>query len=517
MQLHTLIHFILKVKIFFIKKVKGIKNLKNTAKNRIIKGADKGELDMDYQKLIDGIIPTSCVLSVEKNPDGSCGKIRIVCGNKAYLDSLKKNHETGNKMFSHELIPGSEYENYFPKDPIFEDYCFRGAILKQPIHTFVHPEFFDTWFHIFIIPIESDSEDLGYCIYTMELAAERNANILSNLSQETAADVLTTCIKLRGTDDFVNTVNDVVADIRRICDARHVCLLLVDYASRSCSMLAQAYADSARRVSMNHWQDEEHFNLVVTWSAILAGSSCLIVKNEEDMGPIKEKNPGWYESLHKAQVDSIVLFALKVGGELLGYIWATNFDIKNTLRIKETLELTTFFLASEISNSQLINRLHRLSTIDMLTGVLNRNAMNNRIDALSNDTEVGTHTIGVVFADLNGLKGINDRKGHQAGDLLLKNAAMALQNAFVGDEIYRAGGDEFLIILTGQTYEDMQKKAETLRSLSASIDNVNFAIGCSFKEDQKSILDALHEADESMYADKKRFYLEHPELKSRIS
>ena len=51
----------------------------------------------------------------------------------------------------------------------------------------------------------------------------------------------------------------------------------------------------------------------------------------------------------------------------------------------------------------------------------------------------------MVFADLNGLKRINDCDGHQAGDLLLKNASMALQNAFIGDEIYRAGGDEFLI------------------------------------------------------------------------
>ena len=470
---------------------------------------------MDFQAFIDKISTISCILSVEKLPDDSCGKICIISGNKAYLDSLRADHETGGRMFSHELISGSEYTAYFPKDLIFEDYCFRSAILKQPIHTCIHPEFFDAWFNIHMTPLESDREDIGYCLYSMEIAEERSARVMANLSQETAADVLTTCIKLRGTDDFISTLNDVMADIRRICDARHVCLLLVDYGTRSCSMLAQAYADSARRVSMNHWQDEEHFQLVVTWSAILAESTCLIVTNDADMAPIKEKNPGWYESLRKAEVDSLVLFPLKIGGNLIGYIWATNFEIKNTLRIKETLELTTFFLASEISNYQLLNRLHRLSTVDVLTGVLNRNAMNNRVDIFSTASGSDIMPVGVVFADLNGLKRMNDREGHQAGDLMLKNASMALQNAFVGDEIYRAGGDEFLVLLPDTSGEKMEEKIRHLRKLAESYGNVCFAIGSSFKEDCRKIGEALQEADEAMYADKRLFYRNHPELDAR--
>ena len=341
-------------------------------------------------------------------------------------------------------------------------------------------------------------------------------SILSNLSKETAADVLNACIKLNGTDDFENTVNDVVADIRKICDARHVCLLLVDNTNRSCSMLAQAYADNAKRVSMNHWQDEEHFNLVSTWASLLDQSNCLIVKNEEDMIPIKEKNPGWYDSLHRASVDSIVLFSLKVDGDLLGYIWATNFDTKNAIRIKETLELTTFFLASSISHYQLLNRLHRLSTIDILTGVFNRNAMNNRIDSLVFGSVSENHAITVVYADLNGLKVVNDTQGHGAGDLMLKNAAVALQNTFVGSEIFRAGGDEFFILLLDTPEETVSEKIAHLKSISASYGNVSFAVGYSYRKDQKDILPALHEADEAMYADKKQFYLEHPELKNRF-
>lgn len=468
---------------------------------------------MDYQSFVDSLIPTSCVLSVEKKDDGSYGSIRIVAGNRAYIDSIEKDDKTSPHMLSRHFVPGSDYRQYLPKDMTFEDYCYRCAILKQPLHSYVHLERFDLWFHILMLPLESDQENIGYCSYSMEMSKESNTKVMTNLSQETAADVLNTCIKLRGTDDFEKTVNEVMADIRRICDARHVCLLQVDFANRTCNMLAQAYADTARRVSMNHWRDEEHYKLVMTWAKMVAGNGCLIVKNEEDMQIIKDNNMEWYESLHRAQVGSIVLFPLKVGGDLLGYIWATNFDIANTIRIKETLELTTFFLASEIANYQLLNRLHTLSTIDMLTGVMNRNAMNNRVDALSDGKEGQGHSVGVVFADLNGLKRVNDREGHRAGDLLLKNAAMALQNVFVAKEIYRAGGDEFMVLLCDTCMEELESKAKNLKEISPSYGKALFAVGCGFQEDARDVRDALRAADEAMYEDKKAFYLAHPDLK----
>ncbi|MCR4960315.1 MAG: sensor domain-containing diguanylate cyclase [Lachnospiraceae bacterium] len=342
-------------------------------------------------------------------------------------------------------------------------------------------------------------------------------DVISSLSKETALEVLNTCIKLRGSEDFESTVRDVVNDIRRICDARHVCLLMIDYSKRSCYMLAQAYRESAKRFSMNHWQDEEHFLLVETWAEVIGDHSCLIIRNEEDMLPVKEKNLAWYESLHRATVESIVLFPLKAGGELIGYIWATNFDVNNTDQIKDTLKLTTFFLASEIYDYQAINRLRRISTIDELTGVMNRNAMNNRVDQLHSGKGIEECSIGVVFADLNGLKTVNDLEGHQAGDLMLKNAAMALQNVFIGCEIYRAGGDEFAIFIPNAKEADVAMKIIALRNISATYNNVKFAIGTCIEPDRRNILDALRKADKAMYEDKELFYQTHPEAKRRTA
>jgi len=352
-----------------------------------------------------------------------------------------------------------------------------------------------------------DSEDL-------KTGSEESGNkIMEHLSKETAADVLKTCFKLQGADDFGEAINEVIVDIRRICDAKHVCLLLVDKANRKCSMLAHSFMDDVIEDPIN-WHEEDQFRLVESWNEIVSDKT-LIINNVAELQSINAKNPAWYKSLTKARVYNLVLCPLSFDGELIGYIWATNFEVDNTNRIKDTLELTTFFLSSEISRFRLLNRLHMLSTVDLLTGAFNRNAMNSRIDSLANDKDPTIHPLGVIFADLNGLKRVNDTKGHEAGDILLKNAALLLQEVFVGYEIYRAGGDEFFILLKDASEKEVLDKEAELRKAISANGKISFAIGHSHVASTKEVLKAFHMADESMYADKRKFYMEHKELDQR--
>ncbi len=230
---------------------------------------------------------------------------------------------------------------------------------------------------------------------------------------------------------------------------------------------------------------------------------------------IKEKNPLWYDSLVKAHFQSLVLFPLKSGFELLGYIWATNFDTDKTLHIKETLELTTYFIASEISSYQMFDKFKILSTVDLLTGVLNRNEMNNRVMQLSIDNRPGRENIGIVFADLNGLKQMNDNEGHSAGDKLIKDAAKILKHIFPDKEIYRAGGDEFMVLLRGTSMSELEDYSCQMKAVAEETETVSFAIGLCVEEDSQSIYDAMRKADINMYEDKKAFYEAHPERKRR--
>ena len=230
---------------------------------------------------------------------------------------------------------------------------------------------------------------------------------------------------------------------------------------------------------------------------------------------VKAKNEAWYNSMMEGHVESLVLFPLKTGYERLGYIWATNFDTEKALHIKETLELTTFFLAAEISSYQMFDRFKILSTVDLLTGVLNRNEMNNRVMQLSIDDREGLDNLGIVFADLNGLKQMNDSHGHSAGDKLIKDAAKILKTVFGKKEIYRAGGDEFMVLLRGTTMAELEEYSRQVKALADETDTVSFAIGLCVEEDSQKIYDAMKQADVNMYEDKKAFYEAHPERKRR--
>ncbi|MBQ7679113.1 MAG: EAL domain-containing protein, partial [Butyrivibrio sp.] len=205
-----------------------------------------------------------------------------------------------------------------------------------------------------------------------------------------------------------------------------------------------------------------------------------------------------------------VLFPLRSRNHLLGYMWAINFDASRSVEIKETLEITTFIVASELGNYLLLERLSRLNSLDMLTGVLNRNEMNKYVDSLSHG-EAGDTSVGVIFASLNGIKAINDFEGHNSGDLLLKNAASALKDVFEADEIFRAGGDEFAVITTDITAEELEERIEDIRFVCGRYGNLLFALGGYVEKDSRNVRMALKNAGERMYEDKRRITEQLPE------
>ena len=467
---------------------------------------------MDYTEFVNKIDPMTCVISVESKDGKSYGDIRIVIGNKAYIDSIEVTDENAPAMLTSKFVPNSLYQNYFPKDLNFEDFCFRCAVLKKPMHTYVHPERFDFWFDLTMLPLGSEG-DIHYCTYTQVLTKEADSEQMSNISSSTATAVLNTCIKLRGTNDFMKTMDEIIHDIREICNAEACVIMLTDDQKKECSVLCESRSDDSSLPMTADIADEHFYELALSWPNTIGGSNGLIVKNAQDMEYIKEKNPSWYDSLVKEGVSSVVLFPLKNNDEVLGYIWASNFDTSNAVKIKETLELTVFFVASEIANYLLLDKLHILSTIDMLTGVLNRNEMNNTVDGMRKEGSPLKKDIGIVFADLNGLKRVNDNEGHAAGDLLLKNGAIVLQNAFIGDTIFRAGGDEFMILLYNTTEEEIINKCNKVKELERNYSNVSFALGHCYRKDSSDITQTLKAADERMYENKAAFYKDHPELK----
>lgn len=466
---------------------------------------------MDFQAIVDGMSAMTCVMSVETLKDGKRGKFRIVAGNKPYIDSVEHPFP-GVKMLREKFVPNCEYTDYLTRDLNFEDFCYRSAVEKKCLHSYVHPDRMDVWFNMLFIPLEGDKDGLSYCLYMMEIDQEVDAGQLSDISSETASSVLDTCIRLRGTNDFNSTMKDVIAGIRELCDAEHCCILVMNELERSCYVLCEDFAENSPLLPMATYLDDEFYDIAESWESTIAGSNCIIAKDAQDMEVVKERNPVWYESLTSAGAHSIVLFPLKSRNQLLGYMWALNFDPQRAGRIKETLEVTTFIVGSEIGNHLLLDRLRLLSSKDLLTGVMNRNEMNNYVDRLCNSTDSDVRSVGVVFADLNGLKELNDFEGHDSGDIMLKNAADILRKVFKEQEIFRAAGDEFSVIVQDITEEELKEKIGQIRSLCERSGNVLFALGGAVESDSRNVRVALRRADENMNESKRSYYEGHPEL-----
>lgn len=466
---------------------------------------------MNFQQVVDGIGAMTCVVSVEKRSGGGYGDIRIVTGNRAYIDSIE--HPMGGvQMLKTRFVPGSLYTEYMTRDLNFEDFCYRSAVEKKCLHAYAHPDRFDVWFNMTFLPLEPDEGDRCFCTYTMEINPAADSSRLSDVSAELASSVLETAIKLRGATDFEATMADVIKDIREICLAKQCCILLMDPVSRTCSVLCEDIAEGSPKTPMNEIIDDSFYDLAESWEATISGSNCLIAKNAQDMEVVRERNPKWYRSLVENGVSSIVLFPLKSGNHRHGYIWATDFEAKDAPKIKEALELATFILGSEIGNHLLLKRLQVLSSRDMLTGLMNRNEMNSYVDALSRGAASPGKPVGVLFADLNGLKQRNDSLGHLAGDELLRSATRVLRRTFRDGEIFRAGGDEFTVIVVGATPEEMEEKTRQIAEYARDEDRVSFAVGYHVEADCRNVREALRIADENMYANKREYYRAHPEL-----
>lgn len=477
---------------------------------------DEKEIIEKLREYADGIGVMTCIMSMELYPNGNYGNIRIVTGNQAYIDSIEDPAKSGMPALkTGRFIPNQPYETYIPKDLNFEEFCYHAAVLRQPMHTYARSYHFDFWFDMYALPINMENGNVRYCTYSQVLNKEPNSSKMSDIAQGIANDVLNTCIKLRGTTDFQKTINEVIQDIRGICGSKSCCLLLTDFQNETCQMFAKDIIDEAQKQVIDRINEEEFYFIAHSWKDTIAGSSCLIIKNDLDMELLRQRNPAWYGSLTESNVKSLVLFPLIYNGDTLGYIWATNFDTANTIRIKNTLELTTFFLASEIASYQMVRQLRQLGTVDLLTGVLNRNAMNNRVDALCRDDSRRRRSIGVVFADLNGLKQTNDNEGHYSGDLLLRQASLALQKVFTDCEIYRAGGDEFVIITLELSERQLADRVRQLKKNAEEPDGVSFAVGFYYDETSGDIRRAMRAADERMYEDKRKFYQEHPDREDR--
>jgi len=151
---------------------------------------------------------------------------------------------------------------------------------------------------------------------------------------------------------------------------------------------------------------------------------------------------------------------------------------------------------------------HKQATIDSLTGLYNRRFAEQRLAAEADRSRRYGHPLTVLAIDLNDFKQINDRYGHPAGDLVLKEFAERLNSAIrVSDLAVRMGGDEFLVLLPECPPEQVRTLLARLNGLEADYQGqripVRFSAGWVGYQRGETPEQLLSRADQTLYADKR--------------
>ena len=458
-----------------------------------------------YQDYVERINGMAGIYAFDVFSDGSFGDIRLIAINKQNGGVLTMNPDAP------PFYPGIPWRTYFT-DINFESYIYNCASKNDLLYSYANAHGY--WLKGFYLPLDvKDSEAFDekavktvYCLYVGSFSPQLESDAMVKHSLEVSYAVMNISVKLHETQDYQQAMAAAIYEIKKVCQAERCALYTVNNSTQKCCCINERGVQEEMLEGLAAEMHRTPYEVAQEWEKDLVESDCLLLA---DLNVVRERDPVWYNSLLNNDIHNIVLYAVRFNQSLIGFIWAANFDTTKMMLIKETLEMSSFLIGTVIADHQLFSHLKAMSTIDGLTQVGNRNAMNERLGRYTSGDEKLPDSIGIVYADLNGLKVVNDTKGHEAGDRFLSKAASLLKLSFGDYEVYRVGGDEFVVLCPDIAEDKMKERMEQLRALASNTPDVSFAVGFGWFTGDYDINSALKTADEQMYRDKEEYYRIH--------
>jgi diguanylate cyclase (GGDEF)-like protein len=167
----------------------------------------------------------------------------------------------------------------------------------------------------------------------------------------------------------------------------------------------------------------------------------------------------------------------------------------------ELLEALAAQVESCLRTAAALEELRQRAATDALTGLGHHGTFHEALDRARTRREA----IAVLVADLDGFKDINDTRGHQAGDRVLRETSAALADQLRrGDELFRIGGDEFAAIVRIADVDEALAAGRRLRKAVAEGGEVTLSVGVALPRMGEDAAGVLARADEALYAVKGR-------------
>ena len=166
-------------------------------------------------------------------------------------------------------------------------------------------------------------------------------------------------------------------------------------------------------------------------------------------------------------------------------------------------------IRQEREYAQNLSVARRMATIDSLTGIKNKHAYAQWEEKINARIAKGEQEpFAVVVCDVNNLKAVNDLYGHKEGDAYIKRACAKICGVFSHSPVFRIGGDEFVVILSGEDYAWRRTLMEQISAVpedrtTARIGETIAAGMVEYRKDRHAnLLSVFEEADKAMYEKK---------------
>ncbi len=454
-----------------------------------------------YKSIAQSVTSPCAILAVTKNEDDTAGDIRILAANDKF-------------SMTGEPVEGELYTKFLPRETEFDDMCMRAAFGGEKIHTYVNStKSLGAWSDNILLPLQpSEDGKTGYCQFIYDLTKEMDAGKFSTISPTVAGFVIKSCLELRNDNNFKVNMRQVIKDIRIFTNASFAGVIAMNRAKAKSELICQSITGEA--IPAGQTFSDLTYDIIEKWGELIGESDCFVMRDKADIDNVIEPvAPKWAGMLRMEGIESLCLVPLLQRKDTVGYILVANFDVEKSLTIKETLEILSLFVSSEMANDQFLKRLEWLTNVDMRTGVRNRSAMNRVVDEYAEQLKWQKSPFGVVFCMMNGLKALNEKHGHDAGNKALERAGKILSEVFDETEVFRSAGEEFAVICENAKEKDFQEKVEKLRERGSDPDGVYFAIGYDYDNTEGDLRKALRNANKQMLEDKEVFYTKFPEKK----
>ncbi len=197
---------------------------------------------------------------------------------------------------------------------------------------------------------------------------------------------------------------------------------------------------------------------------------------------------------------------LRVIGKDGGSLWV-QLDANRIVGSADGPALCRVAMSDITVRKQAEETLRHLSTHDALTGLHSRGFFEEEMQRLERGR---SFPVSIVVADVDDLKEVNDRRGHAAGDALLKSVAQVLTSAFRAEDVVaRIGGDEFAVLLPATDTVSGNSLLKRLRRAIQTYNNahpetpIGLSLGVSTAVNRTPLRAVLKEADANMYREKR--------------